>query len=973
MTTIPEALTMALEHHRGGNIQQAETIYRQILQVDPVHAEALHYLGLIAHQVGKHDIAVDYLERSLALVPESPVFHSNLGLAYQALGKLDQATASYREALRLQPDYADAHNNLANALAEQGKLDEAVGSYQRALALNPNIAAPHYNLGAALAKLGKLDEAAASYRQALLLKPDHFKAHLNLGIVLREQNKLEEAVEQFQQALRLDPRHAAAHNNLGNALKKQGKLDEAVASYRLALHHQPDCAEAYFNLGNLYADQMRLEPAIDCFKEAMRLKPATAEAVHQLGVMAHQKGKSEIAVEFIKQALVFMPENEGFYCSLGTAYTGLGRLDEAKRSYQEALRLRPNLVVGHLNLATVFAHQGNLDEAIAGYRRALVLNPNIPDTHSNLGLALQRLGNSEEAEAHYRQALSLNPDFLEARLNLGITQSCQEKLGEAVLTFKETIRLKPDFAQAHHNLGIVLQMQERPEEAITSYREALRLQPDYALAHGNLANALHFQGYVDEAEIHLREAIRLLGLRKRPTAHLRIALATLLPVIYQSVADLQSWRRRLTEEIGQLREQQVVDDLTEETLVNFFYLPYQGLNDREIRRDFARLHRVPTHHGPIAMHRATRIKIRVGFLSAFFREHTIGHLMLGLVAKLSREAFEVIVLSIGRNDDAIAGLFKQHADRYLEVPRHLPMARRLIAEQQLDVLFYPDIGMDPFASTLAFSRLARVQCTSWGHPVTTGLDTIDYFISSEALETEGAEDHYTETLVRLKELPIYYYRPELPVPLKTRADFGLAEGAHLYACPQSLFKLHPEFDEVLGGILRNDHQGLLLLSSGFAPQGEALLRKRFAASLRDVMDRIHFLPKLSRPDFLNLLAVADVLLDPLHFGGGNTSYEGLAFGIPIITLPSRFLRGRITFALYQQMQLLDCVAHGPQEYIELALRLGTDPSYREMVRDKIRCANDVLFENSEGIRELEQFFRQAVAATPLERTGAGVL
>jgi predicted O-linked N-acetylglucosamine transferase (SPINDLY family) len=126
------------------------------------------------------------------------------------------------------------------------------------------------------------------------------------------------------------------------------------------------------------------------------------------------------------------------------------------------------------------------------------------------------------------------------------------------------------------------------------------------------------------------------------------------------------------------------------------------------------------------------------------------------------------------------------------------------------------------------------------------------------------------------------------------------------------------------------------------------------------VDRIHFIPSLSRRDFLNLLTVADVLLDPVHFGGGNTSYEALAFGTPIVTLPSRFLRCRITFALYQQMQFLDCVAHDPQHYVELALRLGTDHAYRDEVRARILAANSVLYENSDGIRELEQFF-QAVA------------
>jgi predicted O-linked N-acetylglucosamine transferase (SPINDLY family) len=287
-------------------------------------------------------------------------------------------------------------------------------------------------------------------------------------------------------------------------------------------------------------------------------------------------------------------------------------------------------------------------------------------------------------------------------------------------------------------------------------------------------------------------------------------------------------------------------------------------------------------------------------------------------------------------------------------------ARRLVAEQQLDVLFYADVGMDAVASTLAFSRLAPVQCVTWGHPSTTGLDTIDYFISSEALETAGAEQHYTETLVRLKTLPIYYYRPEPPAPLKGRGYFGLTDEAHVYGCPQAVFKFHPDFDEVLGGILRGDPRGVLVLSQGLRPHWEQLLRRRFAVTLPDVADRIRFLPMLSRPDFLNLFAVVDVLLDPLHCVGGNSSYEALSLGTPVVTLPSRFLRGRLTFAQYERMQILDCVVDTPQAYIDRALRLGRDAEYRADVRRKILDANGVLYENPEGVRELEQFLRQAV-------------
>ncbi len=216
--------------------------------------------------------------------------------------------------------------------------------------------------------------------------------------------------------------------------------------------------------------------------------------------------------------------------------------------------------------------------------------------------------------------------------------------------------------------------------------------------------------------------------------------------------------------------------------------------------------------------------------------------------------------------------------------------------------------------------------------------------------------------MRLQGLAVYYYRPELPRPLfKDRSYFGLSDEDHIYACPQSLFKFHPEFDEFLGEILRRDPRGQLVLIRG-RPHWYELLKQRFATTMPDVVDRIRVVPPRRREEFINLMAVADVLLDPIHFGGGNTSYEGFAVGVPIVTLPSPFLRGRITHALYQKMGLTDCVASSRQSYVDLALELGTNPSYRESMRKKILAANDALYEDPTGVRELEDFFCAAVKA-----------
>jgi tetratricopeptide (TPR) repeat protein len=205
MGTISEAFAIAIQHHQAGRLQAAEQIYRQILAIEPNHADAIHFLGVIAHQVGKHEVAIEYLRRSVELKTTEAVFH-NLGEAYRALHKVPEAIACYRRALELKPDFAQARNNLGIALKDQGKFDEAIDCWRRTLELKPDYTDAQNNLGAAFKDQGKLDEAIACCRRVVELKPDD----------------------------------AVARNNLGGALYGQGKLDEAIACYRRTLQLKPD-------------------------------------------------------------------------------------------------------------------------------------------------------------------------------------------------------------------------------------------------------------------------------------------------------------------------------------------------------------------------------------------------------------------------------------------------------------------------------------------------------------------------------------------------------------------------------------------------------------------------------------------------------------------------------------------------------------------------------------------------------------
>jgi predicted O-linked N-acetylglucosamine transferase (SPINDLY family) len=209
-------------------------------------------------------------------------------------------------------------------------------------------------------------------------------------------------------------------------------------------------------------------------------------------------------------------------------------------------------------------------------------------------------------------------------------------------------------------------------------------------------------------------------------------------------------------------------------------------------------------------------------------------------------------------------------------------------------------------------------------------------------------------------LPTYFYRPPESAAIKPREAFGLSAKRRLYFCAQNPCKLHPQFDRTLAGILRRDPGGEVLLTDGKHPHLREALLNRFRRTMPDCVGRIRFLPRQDGPEFLNVMRVADVLLDTIHCGGGNTTYEALAMGVPVVTCPSNMLRGRVTYACYKQMGVLDCVASDEDDYAHKAVQLATDRDYREAIRTKILQANAALFEDLAAVRELERFFAAAI-------------
>lgn len=400
----------------------------------------------------------------------------------------------------------------------------------------------------------------------------------------------------------------------------------------------------------------------------------------------------------------------------------------------------------------------------------------------------------------------------------------------------------------------------------------------------------------------------------------------------------------------------------------YFYLSYHDEDNRALHERIAAFFRrtVPAT-GFVAPHCASPgrfglgRRLKVGVCSSYLRWHTIGFLNRGLVAHLPRDEVEVIVIRPDGASDPIADQIGRRCDRLLTLPGGLPRTLRMLAGLELDVLFYPDVGMDLLSYLLAHCRLAPVQCVTWGHPDTTGLDSLDYFLSSVDLESGPEADAlYTERLIQLGNLPTCFYRPPAPSGAPpTRAEFGLPEAATLYVSPHTPWKFVPDFDPLLAAILGRDPDARLVLVTG--PKGGENAR-RLVQRLGESMpaDRILLLPRVPNERFSAFLSLADVVLDTRPFGAGRLAYECMALGVPIVTWPGDFMRGRVVNGLYRQMELGDCVAADAAGYVDTAVRLATDRTWRDAVVTRIRERAPAVFGQVGAARELAAFFRQAV-------------
>ena len=784
---------------------------------------------------------------------------------------------------------------LEDALAAQrrGSIGDAKRLYASVLRIDPTNAAAFGNLGIIAAQQGDLAAAERLFRHEIRLRPNYPAGYNNLGSVLQQQARLDDAIAAHRHAIKLNPNYAEAFLALGNALKQQGKFEEAMGSYQSAIKARRDYAEAHNNVGVLLQMQGRLDQAASAYGEAVALRPGYAEAQFNLGVVLHQKQEFGAAEAAYRQVISLNPGIAVVHNNLGAVLKDKGLLDEALAAFENAVNLKADYAEAFYNRATVLQQQAKPEEALAAYGRAIELRTDYTDAINNAGIVLQELGRASEAVDLYRRLLELVPARADAYNNLGAAYLAQGRPNEARAAFEQALTHKSDFPEAFYNLGNAWRELGHLSEAIVAYRNALRLRPDYADAFSQL---VYHRAQACEWDSHQADQDKLLDMVR---AGVRVPPFYLLSTPASASDQLicaQHW-------IGPIRP------------------PSEAVFEHQVSVGSDRL--------------------RLGYLSGDFHQHSTAHLMSELFECHDRDRFEVFAYSYGPDDKSpmrarLDRAFDRFADIHALSHRE---AARLIHADKVDILVDLKGYTHHARPAISAYRPAPVQVSYLGYPATMGADFIDYIIVDPFVVPAGQQPFFSERLVHLPgSYQVNDRRREVTSARTSRQDHGLPPEGLVLCSFNNSYKISPVFFDIWMRLLRSVPGSVLWL---LETNGLVKRNLRSEAGKRGVDSaRLIFAPVVPPAEHLGRHRHADLFLDTLPCNAHTTASDALWAGLPVLTCSGDTFAGRVAGSLLTAIGMPELVTGSLEEYEQAALALARDPQRLVALRQKLEKKRD---------------------------------
>jgi predicted O-linked N-acetylglucosamine transferase (SPINDLY family) len=742
----------------------------------------------------------------------------------------------------------------------------------------------------------------------------------------------------------------------------------------------------------------RMAEAIEIYEKIIAQVPNHFDATHLLGVIALQEGRLQEARALITSALRTDPQHPAALNNLGMVHMRNGDLELAYGQFQGVVKMQPKFSEGLANLGTVLRQLGRPQEALVALRRAHSDNPRSAMVCNLIGACLMDTGEPHAAVKFFEAATVAEPDEADGWGNLAIALNNIGEVARAQECADKAVKMRPESSAALAARAAVEFEQGQVETAIETYQEAIALDDPSTQTYCAFANALWISGRCEEALHYLRLAVAING--NNAIARWKLAMSQCRP-FYGTVAEIETSRQAFAESLEDLqswfRAAHRPEAYRAVGSTQPFFIAYHPFNNRDLLARYGKLCSewmatmpidIPSarhSQGGAAPSGSTTVrKMRIGIASSHIRNHSVWNAITkGWVQHLDKARFDIWLFQLGRTNDEETAQARREVAHFEDGPKTEQGWAKAIGEAQLDALIYPEIGMDALTAQLASLRLAPIQAATWGHPETTGLPTIDLYLSADALEPADADGNYSERLVRLPNLGVCVepLTPSIEVP--DLRSLGLPNDEPLLLCPGATFKYSPVHDQVWARIakglqgggskrgwaritdrLRGKGNGrLVFFRSNNVSMDELLaqrLRRAFDVEKVDFDAHVRVIPYLDRPRFFGLMRQSALLLDTVGFSGFNNALQAIEAGLPVLAREGNFMRGRLASAIMRRMDLGELVADTDEAFVEKAVELAGNASRLSELRVEIADRRKILFRDTEAVRALERCLIEAI-------------
>uniref|UniRef100_A0A0K0EYK9 Probable UDP-N-acetylglucosamine--peptide N-acetylglucosaminyltransferase SPINDLY n=1 Tax=Strongyloides venezuelensis TaxID=75913 RepID=A0A0K0EYK9_STRVS len=1014
LTDLPTLKELAHRFYQSGDYHNAERQCLSVWQAEPSNVSILLLLSSIYFQKKEYEKSLQFASIALTKNPGLAEAYCNLGNVFKEQGQFKEAIENYKHAIELKSNFIDCYINLAVALVSKGDLEQAVAAYSTALQLNPTLYCVRNDLGNLLKAMGKLEEAKICYLKAIETNPSFAVAWSNLGCVFSNQGEIWLAIHHFEKAISLDSNFLDAFINLANVLKEARIYDRAVATYLRALEVQSlvsnpgnSIAVIYVNLASAYYEQGHLDLAIETYRRVIDLQPCQPDTYCNLANALKEKGFVEDAELAYNQALQLCPTHCDSKNNLANIKREQGKIEEAIALYRDALTTCPTFAAAHSNLASILQQQGKYQEAIYHFREAIKNSPLFPDAYSNMGNALKEMGDIASAVQCYTKAISIDGGFADAHSNLASIYKDAGNYSEAIKSYRTAMRLKgnqfPDaFCNLVHCLQIICDWDDydfRMKQLVAIVADQLNKKrlPSVHPHHSMLYPLSHEQRkQIAERHANLcwdkvqvyhkppynyppRNCLKLGGRLKigyvssdfgnHPTSHLMQSVPGLhdrnkveIYCFALSSNDGTNFRQKLSDEAEHFIDlsnltcnasaADFINKLGIHILVNMngytkgarneifalkpapiqvMWLGYPGTSGASYMDYII----TDATTSPLELSHAYSEKLAYMPHTFFIGDHMymLEHLKERVIVKDKSAA----ILS---DKDNVTVCNATNLEPLLSKVELVPK----VIETEV-----PHAPENEVKKTEVKMQILEVPTTE---PLNDMIERREIVVSVEGVRVQNGLDTLSRTHVKAAN------GEEVPdtIIVSSRTQYNLPSHAVVYCNFNQLYKFDPKTMDCWIEILKKVPNSVLWLLR-FPYHGEPNIIKYCVERGIDG-SRIIFSNVAAKEEHVRRGQLADVFLDSSICNAHTTGMDVLWTGTPMVTMPMETFASRVAASQLMALGCPELIAKSRKEYIDIAVKLGTDVDYLNQIRAKVWKARttSTLFNVKQYCTDLEGLF-----------------